>query len=148
MCHMCPSFESKAGDPRRYLKHWDRAFPLNKGHRFSIASGPYEETLMVAPGGKTAEARSLIGATTGSLPHDQQDDPSDQCQPSKYWRKWNSLVSFCSQMHRSHIEHFFLTGVVDALIGEGECAQNDQHNPNPTDRFHVYGSSSALSDRS
>jgi hypothetical protein len=58
-------------------------------------------------------------------PHDKQDDPSGQCQPSKYWRKGNSLVSFFGDMHRSHIEDFFLTCVVDALIGEDQCAQND-----------------------
>jgi hypothetical protein len=35
-----------------------------------------------------------------------------------------------------------LTGIVDALIGEGQCAQ--KHNPKPTDRFHVYVTSSAF----
>jgi hypothetical protein len=45
-------------------------------------------------------------------------------------------------MHRSHIDDWFLPRVVDALIGECQCTQNDQHNPNPTSRFHVYLTSS------
>ena len=47
-------------------------------------------------------------------------------------------MSFCGDMRRSHIEDFFLARVVDALIGEGQRTQNDEQNPNPTDRFHVY----------
>ena len=50
-------------------------------------------------------------------------------------------MSFCGDMHRSHIDDFFLTCVVDALIGESQHAQNDQQSPNPADRFHVYVSS-------
>jgi hypothetical protein len=47
-------------------------------------------------------------------------------------------VSFCGDVHGSHIQDAFLARVVDALIGEGQCTQNDQQNPNPNHRFHVY----------
>ena len=56
-------------------------------------------------------------------------------------------MGFSGEVHRSNIEDFFLPCVVDALIGEDQCPQNDQHNSNPTDRLHVYVTYSALSDR-
>ena len=41
-------------------------------------------------------------------------------------------------MHRSYINHGFLTVVIDTLIDKGQHTQNDQHNPNHNDRFHTF----------
>jgi hypothetical protein len=43
-------------------------------------------------------------------------------------------------MNRSDVKYFFLTGVVDALIGKGQRAQNQQYNSNQGDRFHFVSS--------
>ena len=80
---------------------------------------------------------AMLGPLLLPRPHDQQDDPSGQCEPSKDWGNGNSFVSFRRNVRRSQIENFFLTCVVDALVGESQCAQNNQQNSNPTDRFHV-----------
>ena len=70
------------------------------------------------PGRRNARGPIPSPAMTYSRTHDQQHDASNHRQPSKYRRQGNALVSFCGDVHRSHIDHVFLTRVVDALIGE------------------------------
>jgi hypothetical protein len=69
--------------------------------------------------------------------NDKQGNSSDQRQRAEYWRNRNVFMVFPGGVDGPEIKNFFLMGISESLIGEGQPAQNNQENSNPDDRFHI-----------
>jgi hypothetical protein len=66
----------------------------------------------------------------------EQDNSSRQRETAEYWWNRNTIVFFRGGVDRADIKYFFLVGVIESLIGEGQRAEYNQENSQPHDRFH------------
>jgi hypothetical protein len=67
---------------------------------------------------------------------DDQCDSANRSQSTEEWRDGDVLLLFSSGVNRANVYHFFLMSVIEALIGEGQAAKDNQQDPNHHCRFH------------
>jgi len=81
----------------------------------------------------------LLRTGLGLLPSagDEEAHTSGQRQRSEDRRERDGMFRLRGGVNWPKIKHSFPTRVRNALIGEGQCAQNDQQEPGERNRFHV-----------
>jgi len=89
------------------------------------------------PGSQAGYFRSFQ-LRTFLAPNNQQGNSSDQRQPAHYRRNRNSLLIVPGGVDGPEIEYFFSMGVGESLIRERQPTEDNQQNPNPNDRFHIF----------
>lgn len=57
---------------------------------------------------------------------DHQDDSPDQCQSTEEWRYGDVFMFLRRGVDWPDIQHFFLMGVIESLVGQRQTAKNDQ----------------------
>src|SRR4030095_9880048 len=67
---------------------------------------------------------------------DYQGHAADKCQDAHDWRQGNALFLVDRGLERSKVNDLLTRRVRDALVGQGEHAENDQSDTDESHEFH------------